>query len=190
MSTTVPTARSGVAYRAFLMLSSLFTVAGKPLDRESCTATSVGIARCRPASRAEHGFHHPPVDSPPPTGQPPPSGRRLVRNQNPTTPRRVFGGDCMDFRDCYPHFPLLPGQPDRLLAKLHEAQTALTIAEHYVRIWREYPSTNKTPSSEYHPYMAHEALHEARDIIDCVVEELRIQAAGVPMDTDRKPADE
>jgi hypothetical protein len=96
----------------------------------------------------------------------------------------------MDFRDCFPRFPLLPGQPDRLLAELHEAQTALAIAEHYVSFWRAYPSTEETPSSEYHSYAAHEALHEARDIIDCVVEELRIQVAGGPLDADQKPTNE
>jgi hypothetical protein len=96
----------------------------------------------------------------------------------------------MDFRDCFPRFPLLPGQPDRLLAELHKAQTALAIAEHYVSFWRAYPSTKEKPSSEYHSYAAHEALREARDIIDCVVEVLRIQVAGVPLDTDQKPTDE
>lgn len=96
----------------------------------------------------------------------------------------------MDFRDCFPRFPLLPGQPDRLLAELHEAQTALALAEHYVSVWRAYPPTNETPSSEYHSYVAHEALHKARDIIDSVIEELRIQVAGAPPDPDQKPTDE
>jgi hypothetical protein len=67
---------------------------------------------------------------------------------------------------------------------------ALAIAEHYVSFWRAYPSTEETPSSEYHSYAAHEALHEARDIIDCVVEELRIQVAGGPLDADQKPTNE
>lgn len=96
----------------------------------------------------------------------------------------------MDFRDCFPRFPLLPGQPDRLLAELHEAQTVLAIAEHHVSSWRTYSSTKEKPSSGYHSYLAHEALREARNIIDRVVEELRIQVAGVPLDTDQKPTDE
>jgi hypothetical protein len=96
----------------------------------------------------------------------------------------------MDFRDCFPRFPLLPGQPDRLLAELHEAQTALAIAEHYVSFWRAYPSTEEMPSSEYHSYAAHEALREARHIIDSVIEELRIQVTGVPQDVDEKMTEE
>ena len=96
----------------------------------------------------------------------------------------------MDYRDCFPRFPLLPGQPDRLLAELYEAQTALAIAEHYVSFWGTCPSTEEMSSSEYHSRAAHEALREARDIIDRVVEELRIQVAGVPLDADRKTTDE
>jgi hypothetical protein len=33
-------------------------------------------------------------------------------------------------------------------------------------------------------------LHEAREIIDRVIEELRIQVAGAPFDTEEKPSDE
>jgi hypothetical protein len=90
----------------------------------------------------------------------------------------------------FPRFPLLPGQPDPLLAELHEVHTPLAIAEHYVSFWRAYPFTKETPSSEFHSYAAQEALRKARDIIDFVVEELQIQVAGVPLDTDQKSTDE
>jgi hypothetical protein len=96
----------------------------------------------------------------------------------------------MDYRDCFPRFPLLPGQPDRLLAELYEAQTALVTAEYYVSCWCAYPSTTETPSSTYQSSAAHEALHEALDIIDRVVEALRIQVAGTPLTADRKTTDE
>jgi hypothetical protein len=96
----------------------------------------------------------------------------------------------MDYRDCLPHFPLLPGQPDRLLSELHEAQTALAIVEYHVNCWLAYPFTGNAPPSRHHSYAAHEALHEAREIIDRVIEELRIQVAGTPFDTEEKPSDE
>lgn len=95
----------------------------------------------------------------------------------------------MDYRDCFPRFPLLPGQPDRLLAELHEAQTALAIVEHYVGHCCGYPSTEETPSGEYHLHAVHEALHEAREIIDRVVEILRIQVAGGPLNDDPATTD-
>lgn len=77
----------------------------------------------------------------------------------------------MDYRDCFPRFPLPPGQPDQLLFELHEAQNALAIVEHYV-----------------HSGVAHESLHEARNIIDRVVEMLRIEVAENV--TERRPDDE
>lgn len=96
----------------------------------------------------------------------------------------------MDYRDCFPRFPLLPGQPDRLLAELYEAQTALVTAEYYVSCWCAYPSTAETPSSRYQSGEAHKALHEALDIIDQVVEALRIQVAGTSLTADQETADE
>ncbi|MBV8995301.1 MAG: hypothetical protein JO287_16760 [Pseudonocardiales bacterium] len=96
----------------------------------------------------------------------------------------------MDYRDCVPSFPLLPGQPDRLLAELLEAQTALAIVAYYVSCWRAYLSAENTPPSRYHSLAAHEALHEARDTIDRVIEELRIQVAGTPLNADEKSPDE
>lgn len=96
----------------------------------------------------------------------------------------------MDYRDCVPRFPLLPGQPDRLLAELHEAHIALAIVEHYVSCWQARPSTQKPPPSRHHPYAAHEALHEARNIIDRVIEQLRIQVADAPVNADEKMPDE
>jgi hypothetical protein len=96
----------------------------------------------------------------------------------------------MDYRDCFPRFPLLPGQPDRLLAELYEAQTALVTAEYYVSCWCAYPSTAETPSSRYQSGEAHKALHEALDIIDQVVKALRIQVAGTSLTADQETADE
>jgi hypothetical protein len=97
-------------------------------------------------------------------------------------------GDGMDYRDCVPRSLLLPGQPDRLLAELHEAQTALAIVESYLGCQPAYPSTENTPASK--SYAAHEALREARDIIDRVIEELAIQVAGIPLDDKEKISDE
>jgi hypothetical protein len=71
----------------------------------------------------------------------------------------------MDYRDCFPRVPLLPGEPDRLLAELHEAQIALTIVEHYVSHCCAYSSIDEAPSSECRFHAAHEALYEARDIM-------------------------
>lgn len=92
----------------------------------------------------------------------------------------------MDYRDCFPRFPLLPGQPDRLLAELHEAQTALAIVEYYISCRNAYPSTEDEQPSRRHSYAAREALREVRDIIDRIVEELRIQIAGIPFAADDK----
>lgn len=96
----------------------------------------------------------------------------------------------MDYRDCVPRFPLLPGQPDRLLAELHETQTALAIVAYYVSCWRAYPSTDDTLLARHHSYAAYEALREAREIIDRLVEELRIQVAEIPLNSDEKTPDE
>jgi hypothetical protein len=92
----------------------------------------------------------------------------------------------MDYRDCVPHFPLLSGQPDRLLAELLEAQSALTIVAYCLRCWRAHPPTRNTLPSRHHLWAAHEALYDARDIIDRVIEELRIQVAEIPWNIDEK----
>ncbi len=96
----------------------------------------------------------------------------------------------MDFRDCFPSFPLLPGQPDRLLAELHEVQTTLAIVEYYLNCWNAYLPAEDTPPRGRHFYAAHETLREARDIIDGIVEKLRIQVAGITSDHDEKQLDE
>lgn len=96
----------------------------------------------------------------------------------------------MDFRDCFPSFPLLPGQPDRLLAELHEVQTTLAIVEYYLNCWNAYLPVEDTPPRGHHFYAAHETLREARDIIDGIVEKLRIQVAGITSDHDEKQLDE
>ena len=96
----------------------------------------------------------------------------------------------MDFRDCFPSFPLLPVQPDRLLAELHEVQTTLAIVEYYLNCWNAYLPAEDTPPRGRHFYAAHETLREARDIIDGIVEKLRIQVAGITLDHDEKQLDE
>jgi hypothetical protein len=96
----------------------------------------------------------------------------------------------MDYRDCSPRFPLLPGQPDRLLAELHEAQTALAIVDHYMSCRNVYPFTGNAPPSRWRSYAAHDALREACGIIDRLVEELRIQVAAIPFEPDDKMQDE
>jgi len=102
----------------------------------------------------------------------------------------MYGGAGMDYRDCFPRFPLLPGQPDRLLAELHEAQTALAIVDYYISCLNAYPFAENALPRRYHSYAAHDALREARDIIDRLVEELRIQIVGILLDTDEKMQDE
>jgi uncharacterized membrane protein YccC len=96
----------------------------------------------------------------------------------------------MDYRDCLPRFPLLPGQPDRLLADLLDAQTALATVTYYISCWRAHPTTQNSALSRRHAYAAHEALHEARDIVDGVIEQLRIQVAETPLNDDEKKPDE
>lgn len=83
----------------------------------------------------------------------------------------------MDYRDCFPRFPSSLGELDGLLAELHEAQNALSITEHYVMHWCAYPPTEKTLFSARHSRAAYEALREACNIIDRIVEILRIEAA-------------
>ena len=96
----------------------------------------------------------------------------------------------MDSRDCFPRFPLLPGQPDRLLAELHEVQTTLAIVEYYINCWNSYPPAENISSRGRHYYAVRETLREARDIVDGIVEELRIQVAGIALDVDQKKLDE
>ena len=67
------------------------------------------------------------------------------------------------------HYPLLP---ERLLDEVHNAQAALATAEHYI----DCPQKVR-PGATYHFYATHEALHEARKTIDCVIEMLRAEVA-------------
>jgi hypothetical protein len=76
-------------------------------------------------------------------------------------------------------FPPSADKPDRLLTELHEAQLALTMAEHHVRLWRAKLAT--MGKVQYRPrvsYVAHQALHEAGRAIDDIAELLKIQAHG------------
>ena len=100
------------------------------------------------------------------------------------------GGGLHGLPGLFAPFPLLPGQPDRLLSELYQAQTALAIVEYHFSCWRAYPFTGNAPPFRHHSYAAHEALHETREIIDRVIEELRIQVAGTPFDAEEKPSDE
>jgi hypothetical protein len=106
------------------------------------------------------------------------------------TPCRKYGGGGMDYRDCVPRFPLLPGQPDRLLAELCEVQTALAMVEYHISCWHAYPATENAPPSGRQYYAAHESLCDARGIVDSIVEELRIQVAGIALDADEKEVNE
>jgi hypothetical protein len=96
----------------------------------------------------------------------------------------------MDYRDCVPRFPLLPGQPDRLLAELYEVQTALAMVEYHISCWNTYLATESPHPSGRQYYAAHESLCDARGIVDGIVEELRIQVAGITLDADEKEVNE
>ncbi len=81
----------------------------------------------------------------------------------------------------YPHppgllsFPSSTDKPDELLAELHEAQIALAIAEHHIRLWRTNSVTGNRPFRQHHSCVAHEALYESGKTIDRVAEMLKIQ---------------
>jgi|SRR5579884_1960874 hypothetical protein len=109
-----------------------------------------------------------------------------MAHPNTMTPSRMHGGGGMDYRDCFPRFPLLPGQPDRLLAELHEVQTTLAIVEYYINCWNVSSPAESAPACRRHYYAAHETLREARDIVDDIVEELRVQVAEIVLDADEK----
>jgi hypothetical protein len=96
----------------------------------------------------------------------------------------------MDYRDCIPRFPLLPGQPDRLLAELCEVQTTLALVQYYIHCWNAHaPAENVRPCRSHYDTVC-ETLRVACDIVDGVVEELRIQVAGIALDVDEKKLDE
>ncbi len=84
----------------------------------------------------------------------------------------------------YPDPPSLPtfkpaaDQTDGLLAELSQAQVALGIAEYHLRLWRANSATGNMPFRAYRAYAAHEAAHEAGEIIDRIAEMLRNDAAG------------
>ena len=64
------------------------------------------------------------------------------------------------------------------------------IVEYYLNCWNAYLPAEDTPPRGRHFYAAHETLREARDIIDGIVEKLRIQVAGITLDHDEKQLDE
>ena len=96
----------------------------------------------------------------------------------------------MDYRDCVPRFPLLPGEPDRLLAELYEVQTELAIVEYYIRCWMVQPPAGNSPPSGRHSSVALDALRCARDIIDCVIENLRIESVETAVNGNGNKLDE
>lgn len=67
-------------------------------------------------------------------------------------------------------FPSSADKPDELLAELHEAQIALAIAEHHIRLWRTNSVTGNRPFRQHHSCVAHEALYETGKTIDRVAE--------------------
>jgi hypothetical protein len=81
--------------------------------------------------------------------------------------------------DCTP-FSLPPKQ---CLDEVHDAQAALAVAEHYISFCPQTIS----PSSTYHFYATHEALHEARRAIDRVIELLRAETGRSLQRSDAEP---
>lgn len=65
-----------------------------------------------------------------------------------------------------------------LLDELRDAQTALAVAEHRISFWRECPVTEEASCAAYRSYEAHETLLEARNVIDRVVEIVRLEVAN------------
>ncbi len=84
----------------------------------------------------------------------------------------------------YPDPPTLPSfqpsadKPGGLLAELHEAQGALATAEYHIRLWRANSATGNMPFRAYRAHAAHEALHEAGRVIDCIAKMLLFEATG------------
>jgi hypothetical protein len=72
--------------------------------------------------------------------------------------------------------PPSPAQPDRLVIELQEARAALAVAGYHIKAWRADPTPEHPPLSL--PYLAHEALHQAGQLIDRIAEMLTIQAWG------------
>lgn len=62
----------------------------------------------------------------------------------------------------------------QLVGEVHDAQTALALAGHYISSC----SQKTTPYATCRFFATHEALHEARKTIDRVIEMLRAEAAG------------
>jgi transcriptional regulator GlxA family with amidase domain len=80
----------------------------------------------------------------------------------------------------FTRFSLLPEQ---LVDEVHDAQTALAVAEHYIRS----SSQKITPYTAYRFFATHDALHEARKAIDRVIEMLRAEAARLLQHDDPQP---
>jgi hypothetical protein len=63
------------------------------------------------------------------------------------------------------------------------------MAEQYIIVWRRASAHGGNLISAYHSYAAHEALHEARKIVDRVAELLRIEVAAVHAGANRQQHD-
>ncbi|MBV8992802.1 MAG: hypothetical protein JO287_03655 [Pseudonocardiales bacterium] len=72
------------------------------------------------------------------------------------------------------HCPPSADQPNRLLGELQEAKTAPAMAEYYLSF--RYSHRHEALFSAHHFCVAHEAVWEARNAIDQVIEMLRIEA--------------
>ncbi len=84
----------------------------------------------------------------------------------------------LDHRDDPSRLPRFELSPEGLLGELHNAQAALTAAEHYVSLWR----TKNKPFSAHCSCATQKALHDARNTIDRLVAMLGTQAATPPHD--------
>ena len=90
----------------------------------------------------------------------------------------------LDRRDDPSRLPRFELSPEGLLGELHNAQAALTAAEHYVSLWR----TKNKPFSAHCSCATQKALHDARNTIDRLIAMLGTQAATPPHDhTEREP---
>ncbi|MGH3774619.1 MAG: hypothetical protein ACRDRR_02600 [Pseudonocardiaceae bacterium] len=74
-----------------------------------------------------------------------------------------------------PTFPPFVDEADGLLAEVYQAQAALRIAEYHIRLWRANSATGNMSFRAYRSYAAHEAVHEAGEVIGRIAEMLRIE---------------
>lgn len=95
----------------------------------------------------------------------------------------------MYFDDRDSCFPLSLDQADALVAELNQAHITLAMAAQYIIVWRRASAHGGNLISAYHSYAAHEALHEARKIVDRVAELLRNEVAAVHAGANRQQHD-